>query len=43
MQANDTALRNLVIFGVYVRCHTFRALEADLDRNKALPHYALPL
>lgn len=40
MQTTDTSLRNLVIYSVYVRCHTpegtFRALEADLDRIKAL-------
>ena len=40
MQTTDTSLRNLVIYSVYVRCHTpegtFRALEADLDRIRAL-------
>ena len=40
MRDTDKALRNLVIYSVYIRNHTqegtFKALEADLPRIKAL-------
>ena len=40
MKDTDKSLRNLVIYSVYVRNHTpegtFRALEADLPRIKAM-------